>query len=133
MNKMLHDGQLTLPIDSHDPHFPVIQYVNDTILIVPTIEEQLIALRDMLHTFAASTGLKVNFAKSQMIPLNVSEEEATRLSGIFQCALGTLPFTYLGLPMGTTRPTVQELMPLVDSVERRLSASFSMLNQGSRL
>lgn len=87
----------------------------------------------MLHTFAASTGLRVNFAKSMMIPLNVPEDETTRLAGIFQCALGTLPFTYLDLPRGTTRATLQDLMPLVDSVEKRLSASSSMLKQGSRL
>jgi hypothetical protein len=35
--------------------------------------------------------------------------------------------------MGTSRPTIQDLMPLVDTVERRLSASSSRLNQGSRL
>ena len=35
--------------------------------------------------------------------------------------------------MGTTRPRIQDLMPLVDRVERRLSASSAMLNQGARL
>ena len=31
VNRMLVDGVLTLPIPSHDPHFPIIQYVDDTI------------------------------------------------------------------------------------------------------
>ena len=44
-----------------------------------------------------------------------------------------MPFTYLGLPIGTSRPTIYDLMPLVDRIERRLSASSCLLNQGSRL
>ena len=130
---MLHDGQLTLPIECHDPDFPIIQYADDTILILPAVEDQLVVLRDMLHVFAASTGLRVNFAKSMMVPINVPEAEAVRLAQVFHCVLGTLPFTYLGLPLGTTKPTIQDLMPLVDSIERQLTASSSMPNQGCRL
>lgn len=65
--------------------------------------------------------------------MNISQEEADRLASILGCKLGTMPFTYLGLPMGTTRPTFQELMPLVHGIERRLSATSCFLNQGSRL
>ena len=95
---MLVDGVLTLPILSHDPHFPIIQYADDTILIVHVVDSQLIALKEMLDVFYASTGLKVNFQKSTMVPLNIDNEEAIRLAAVFGCSLGTLPFTYLGLP-----------------------------------
>lgn len=37
-----------------------------------------------------------------MIPLNVEEEEAHNLAGLFGRSIGTLPFIYLGLPLGTT-------------------------------
>jgi hypothetical protein len=96
-------------------------------------DSQLTALKEMLHVFHASTGLKVNFSKSSMVPLNVDDTEAARLAAVFGCSLGQLPFTYLGLPLGTTRPRIVDLMPLVDRVERRLTVSSSMLNQGSRL
>ena len=97
-------------------------------MLVPAVDSQLIAIKEMLHVFRASTGLKVYFHKSMMVPLNVSDEEAARLASVFGCT--TLPFTYLELPMGTTKPRIQDLMPLVDRVERRLTASSSMLNQG---
>ena len=97
------------------------------------MDSQLIALKEMLDVFYASTGLKVNFQKSTMVPLNIDNEEAIRLAAVFGCSLGTLPFTYLGLPMGTTKPRIIDLMPLVDRMERRLTASSAMLNQGSRL
>mgnify|MGYP002413836659 FL=1 len=44
-----------------------------------------------------------------------------------------MPFTYLGLPMGTTRPTVLDLFPLVCRVERRLSATLNMISYGGKL
>jgi hypothetical protein len=44
-----------------------------------------------------------------------------------------LPFTYLGLPLGTTKPTVEDLSPLVGLVERRLNASARFLGYGGRL
>lgn len=39
VNKMLHDGVRSLPIDTLDPDFPIIQYVDDTILIIPAIDD----------------------------------------------------------------------------------------------
>ena len=133
VNQMLVTGTLSLPLQTHDRDFPIIQYADDTILFLAAKDDELVALKNMLLTFQQSTGLKVNFAKSSMIPLNMPNEEADRLAAILGCKIGQLPFTYLGLPLGTTRPRIIDLMPLVDSLERRLTASSSMLNQGSRL
>jgi hypothetical protein len=42
-------------------------------------------------------------------------------------------FAYLGLPLGTTRPSVQDLTPILDQIERRLNASARFLDYGGRL
>ena len=44
-----------------------------------------------------------------------------------------MPFTYLGLPLGTTKPTMTDLLPLVDRVEIRLSSTCSLLCHASRI
>ena len=49
------------------------------------------------------------------------------------CSVGSMPFTYLGLPMGTTRPTLLELMPLVHGVERKMSTALSLMSSGAKL
>ena len=51
VNKMLLDGILSLPIECNDKDFPIIQYADDTILLIPVDEARLVALRDMLHVF----------------------------------------------------------------------------------
>lgn len=94
---------------------------------------QLFVLKALLNSFALSSGLKVNFSKSCMIPLNLSDEKAQLLASTFGCSLGTLPFTYLGLPLGITRPKVVDFSPLTDRIKRRLTASSSFLSYGDRL
>jgi hypothetical protein len=44
-----------------------------------------------------------------------------------------MPFTYLGLPLGTTKPLINDLSPLVSRLERKLTSSSSFLPQGARL
>lgn len=44
-----------------------------------------------------------------------------------------MPLTYLGLPVGTSRPTIQDLMPLICSAERRLTSTMAMMSYGGKL
>lgn len=90
-------------------------------------------MKKILQDYAMSVGLRINFQKSTLIPVNISANLAALLAGVFGCSIGSMPFTYLGLPMGTTRPSVLDLMPLVASVERRLSTAASLLDYGSKL
>jgi hypothetical protein len=55
------------------------------------------------------------------------------LAASFGCSMGRLPFTYLGHPLGTTKPTVHDMSPLVGLVECRLNASACFLGYGGRL
>jgi hypothetical protein len=61
-------------------------------------------LKEVLGKFSVSTGLKINYAKSQMIPINVLHEDMVILAEEFGCQIGSMPFTYLGHPLGTTKP-----------------------------
>jgi hypothetical protein len=51
----------------------------------------------------------------------------------FGCKIETLPFTYLGLPLGTTRPSVDDLMPLVSRLDKILSGISSIMTYTGRL
>lgn len=132
INKEFNEGRLSLPIPRQEK-FPIIQYADDTILILPACEHQLSNLKRVLQDFTASSGLRINFQKSCLIPINVNQAKAEHLAGIFDCEIGKFPFTYLGLPMGTTQPTMTDLLPLVDRIERRLSSTCNLLCHASRI
>jgi hypothetical protein len=58
-------GNLTHPLGcDFSGDYPIIQYVHDTLVILPVDPAQLSHLKEVLHIFASSIGLKVNFEKS---------------------------------------------------------------------
>ena len=64
VNDMHVKDLLQLPIPCHDKDFPIIQYADDTLIILPAEEQQLMSLKSMLLLFSQSTGLHVNYHKS---------------------------------------------------------------------
>ena len=110
-----------------------LQYADDTILVFPACPNQARVLKKILLDYATFVGLKINFHKSTIVPINLESVATTELAEIFGCVVGQMPFTYLGLPMGTTRPTVTDLLPMVTAVQRKIPAVVSLLDYGSKL
>jgi hypothetical protein len=90
-------------------------------------------LKDILSSFAESSGLKVNFHKSMMVPINIPPDKIQTLATVLNCKIGNLPFTYLGLPLSLTKPSVADFWPLTTKCERRLVAFSPFLNEAGRL
>jgi hypothetical protein len=104
-----------------------------TLLILEACPKQLFFLKAILNSFASSTGLKVNYNKSNMYPINVSSEKMAILSRTFNCQIGEMPFTYLGLPLGLAKPRKEHFLPLIQRIQKRLSCSSNFLSQAGRL
>jgi len=96
-------------------------------------EQQLIHLKGLLQDFTLSIGLRVNYHKSCLVPINMDNDNATSLANAFGCTVRSFPFTYLGLPLGLTKPQVKDYAPLICRVERRLSTSAQFLSYAGRL
>ena len=128
INEMCSRNILSLPIPTSANDYPIVQYADDTLIILPADQHELQTIKVILDSYARATGLKINYAKSQLMPINVNAQKTLDLANALGCQVGAMPFTYLGLPLGTTRPTVRELMPLVDRIERRLTGTTIWLS-----
>jgi len=114
VNKAWRAGVLHHPLcDNFQDDFPIIQYADDTLLILPGDNRVLFNLKGLLRSFIDSTGLHVNFSKSSLVPINISPKRVSHLANTFGCQVGQMPFTYLGLPLGTNRPNLNEFPPAV--------------------
>ena len=71
MNRASSLGLLRRPIPQPDEDFPIVQYADDSLLIMEADARQLYFLKGILHSFSKSTVLRVNYCKSQIIPINV--------------------------------------------------------------
>jgi hypothetical protein len=102
VNKAYHQGLFELPIPSYElDQFPIVQYADDTILIMRASQRELFTLKGLLESFSQSTGLRVNYKKSCLVPLNLSNDSAQILAGVFGCKLEALLLEYrrpLGRP-----------------------------------
>ena len=56
-------------------------------------------LKVILLWFEQIPGMRVNFHKSELIPMNLSDMETHDLSHFFACPVGSLPIKYLGIPL----------------------------------
>jgi hypothetical protein len=123
--------QLPIPL-TYTSDFPIIQYA-DTLIVMEGCARQLIFVKSLLQTFATSTSLKVNYTKSMMVPINIEEQKTQLLASTFGCSIGSMPFTYLGLPLGTCKPKVADFLPLISKCERGLVNVSAFLSQAGRL
>jgi hypothetical protein len=54
-----------------------VQYADETLVIMQADVQQLHHLKGLLRDFGAATSLQVNFAKSNLIPINIPESYFT--------------------------------------------------------
>jgi hypothetical protein len=57
------------------------------------------ALKLLLVGFKNLCGLKINFTKSILVPLNIHDNEGQLYASILGCKISKLSITYLGAPL----------------------------------
>ncbi|GKV44689.1 hypothetical protein SLEP1_g51849 [Rubroshorea leprosula] len=98
-----------------------LQYADDTILFGKATEENIWAMKGILRAFELVSGLKINFNKSQLMGLCVEEGWVEKMAWVLCCKKGSLPFKYLGIPIGGCSRKLSFWKPLVDIFKKKLS------------
>ncbi|KAJ9536970.1 hypothetical protein OSB04_029703 [Centaurea solstitialis] len=76
----------------------------------------------------------INWNKSTINGIGVTMAETERLAGIIGCKAGTIPFRYLGLPIGADMRKKDSWKPLIEKFEQKLSMwKMKLLSIGGRL
>lgn len=113
---------------------PVLQYADDTLLLVRAEIVDIRHLKATLDSFALATGLKINYSKSTLVPMHVPQDRLQRIVRLLQCQQASFPQVYLGLPLSNVKLNLSAFAPLISKVDRRLSGwQAALLNHQSRL
>ena len=108
-------------------------FVEDTILFCDVVVEQILQVQLLLLCFQAVTGLKVNVQKSEMVPIE-EVDDVHALAKILGCRIGTLPMSYLGMPLGASHKSPSIWNPILEKIERKLAGWKKLyLSKGGRL
>ena len=92
------------------------QYVDDTLLFLKNDLSGAINLKWLLSCFEQICGMRINFHKCDLIPINVDEEQARLVAEALSCKLGKFPLKYLGVPLHHSKLRKENLQPLVDKI-----------------
>jgi hypothetical protein len=114
------EGHLLHPIVENSTR-PVIQYDDDTLIIIQGCPYQARLLKEILDTFSVTTCLAINYTKSTFIPINLDAEEQSSISNILGCPIATFPQTYLDLPLSDSKLPRWVLFPLLHSSDTRVN------------
>ena len=74
------------------------QYADDTLLFLDNDLPGATTLKWLLSCFEQMSGMRINFHKCDLIPINVDEEQAQLVAQTLSCRLGCFPLKYLGVP-----------------------------------
>ena len=77
----------------------ILQYADDTIIMVEGSETDISNLKFLLLCFQQMSGLKINFDKSDVMVMGYSPSESMAIANRLNCRLGSFPTSYLGTPI----------------------------------
>lgn len=111
-----------------------LQYADDTLLFLENDANAACHLKWLMVCFEHLSGMKINYNKSDMTSLNLSDEETNQLAKIFCCKIGKFPFRYLGVPLHYEKLRREDIQPIVDKVLNRIAGwKGRLLSCGGRL
>ncbi|GAU49411.1 hypothetical protein TSUD_407260 [Trifolium subterraneum] len=111
-----------------------LQFADDTLLMGAKSWANVRALRAALVLFELMSGLKVNFNKSMLVGVNISESWLNEAASALHCNVGKIPFLYLGLSIGGDPRRLSFWEPVLSRIKKRLSGWKSrFLSFGGRL
>jgi len=111
-----------------------LQFVDDTLLVGVKSWANVRALRAVLSLFAVMSGLKVNFHKSLLVGINITDSWLYEAASILNCKVGKVQFLYLGLSIGGDPRRLAFWKPVLNTIKSRLQCCQSrFLSFGGRL
>ncbi|GAU48580.1 hypothetical protein TSUD_369510 [Trifolium subterraneum] len=134
VNKAINIGKFQ-GFKVHDNlQFPILQFADDTVLICEGSWVNVSTIKTILRGFELVSGMKINFVKSKIYGINVDEFFLEAAANFLLCRAETIPFKFLGLPVGANPRRLNTWKPVVDSMKQRLSSwSGRHLSIGGRV
>ncbi|XP_068483362.1 uncharacterized protein [Phaseolus vulgaris] len=99
----------------------MLQYVDDTLFFCEANTKSVFNIKAILLCFELASGLKVNFLKSRIGGLGLSQSLLQHFAAILNCKVMVTPFVYLGLPVGGSHKRGPFWSEVLERVQGKLS------------
>jgi len=99
----------------------LLQFADDTVFFCQPKLKCILAIKVILRSFEIASGLKVNFHKSKIGAVGISDMDMNIFSNSLNCGSMTLPFVYLGIRIGGNQRKMDFWNPIIHKIQSRLS------------
>lgn len=106
-----------------------LQFADNVLLFFDGSIRSADIIRILLEAFSACSGLKINFGKSSLAPINLPTEQAAATSSILGCPLQQFPLPYLGLPLSPRSPRRVNYLPIIEKIDNESNSTLSQIRQ----
>jgi len=112
----------------------ILQYADDTILLMEDDLEEARNLKLVLVAFEKLSGLKINFHKSELFCFGEAKGKGKEYVELFGCVEGSFPFKYLGIPLLYRKLSNKHWCAIEERFQKKLSSwKGKLLSSGGRL
>jgi exonuclease III len=101
--------------------FHTLQFADDTIIMGEGNWDNLWTIKTVLRSFEIVSGLKVNFHKSKLYGMNLDNRFLGASSSFLHCEVDSIPFRFLGIPVGANPRRKATWSSIIDTTRKRLS------------
>jgi hypothetical protein len=102
-------------------------YADDILIFCKGNLSGLRALKDLFDSYASESGQVINNSKSTIFSGSITPGRLDLIVQLLNFNLGSLPFSYLGVPMFKGKPKAIHLQPIADKIRLKLSACKASL------
>ncbi|PNX65997.1 ribonuclease H [Trifolium pratense] len=106
---------------SNELKFHTLQFADDTVIVGEGNWDNLWSIKTVLRSFELVSGLKVNFFKSKLYGINLEDNFLSAASEFLHCGVDSIPFRFLGIPVGSNPRRKSTWQPVVDSMRKKLN------------
>ncbi|GKE46407.1 RNA-directed DNA polymerase, eukaryota [Tanacetum coccineum] len=109
-----------LRVGDGDVHILHLFYIDDVMFMGEWDDTNITNLIIILDCFYLVSGLHINLHKSKLYGVGTALEDVEQCSGAIGCSDASLPFTYLGLPIGSNMNRRDNWDELILKVQKKL-------------
>lgn len=115
INEAVHQGYFKgIKVGDNDVNLHHLQYADDTIFFGEWSLRNAKNLKRITKCVQDASGLKINMSKSKIFGTGVSDGEVDNIARGIGCIPGTLPFEYLGVPIGLNMKNEDNWKKIID-------------------
>lgn len=110
-----------MKVGNEGPTLTHLQFADDTLVFCNASVAEIQVVKKLLGDFEEISGLKINYHKTIMCGIGLSDTEIQSFALSFGCQALKFPIKYLGMPLGANPKSKATWKPVIDKFKAKLA------------